>query len=205
MTTPHSELTILIPIYVATPDLYPIITRCLDSIKKHYPDIKTVLLDDASPFPPLDWDIAITHYKNAGYVKSVNSLLAFWGSTAKDRDIAIVMNDDMVLHAGCLDRFKDIAGRVIASPADTASSPDDTFGSIFGITKEAYGVLGGLDEKYHHFFADKEYYLKAKKCEVKIIKWHDIVIDHIESATYKALGNKDELLEKDNLTFNNKA
>lgn len=186
------SIEILIPIYVCDPSLYPVIQSCIDSLEEHYPQIPRILIDDASPLPiPKSWGITLRNDENMGYTATVNRLLQ-----ASKADIIIVANDDLHFKAGDLDRFRDLDGLVIASPRDTASSPDDRFGSIFGMTRETLQKLGYLNESYKHFWSDLDYYNRAKDAGVTIIKWNDILIDHPESSTFKTL-NKEELLAID--------
>lgn len=191
---------IILPVYIATPALYPIINRCLESLHEYYPDISVRVVDDGSPEAfPQEWleyiDVIQKQFDNRGYVRTVNHGLA-----SSEADILIVANDDLVFKKGDLDRFYGLADMVIASPADTASSPDDRFGAIFGMTRNTYMLLGPLDESYVHFYADLEYYDRAKQTGVTIEKWPEIVVDHSESATYKHV-NKNELLAKDEKTY----
>lgn len=184
---------ILFPLYYCDPALFLPIELCFSSLNACYPGIPKLIVDDASPIDlPPHWEIDDTNVVNMGFTKTVNRLLEL--STA---DIIIICNDDVVFHPGCLDRFFDLPDNVIASPADTASSDMDGFGCCWGMTRATYEKLGDLDEKFVHFFSDTDYWRRAEAAGVEIIKWKDIVLSHPESATYKALGTKEALLEAD--------
>lgn len=190
----ESPIAILVPLYVCDNSLYPIITRFFDSLNKYYPDIPIYVVDDASPLPH-GFPVTVRNETNLGFTKTVNKLLEL----AKE-DIMIIANDDLVIGPGQLDSFKSLKDNQIASPRDTASSPDDKFGSIWGMTRKTYKKLGPLDEQYRNFYSDVEYYNRAKRKKVEIVKWNDIVIEHIESATYKTL-DKEKLLEQDRIIW----
>lgn len=190
-------VSFVVPIYYCDPTLYLPIVRCLSSITPYtYVGHDYVFIDDASPLSlPPEWPITWTSNTNQGFTKSVNLGLesAF---AVDDVDIVIVMNDDIEMTPDCFDRFKEISGLQIASPADTASSPDDRFGACWGMTREVYELLGPLNEEYKHFFSDVDYYERALEAGVEIIKWKDIVLNHSESSTFKTL-DKESLLNED--------
>lgn len=187
-----TKIQLLVPLYIPESSLYPIIERFYSSLTENYPDLEIITSDDCSPLPiPEIPGVLYRQIKNLGYTANVNFLLK--KSTAEK---VIVCNDDVVIGAGQLDWIHKVNGLAIGSPRDTASSPDDTFGCIFGITKEVIKKIGYLDERYKHFFSDKDYYMRAKKAGIDIVKFSDVLIDHTESATYKTL-NKQELLTKD--------
>lgn len=190
---------VIVPVYLSQPSLYPIVERCLQSLRDTHPDFKILLVNDASPLPvPDNWqelcDTYLSFDENKGYVGTVNQALS-----AATGDIIVVANSDLFFKAGDLERFTALPDHTIASPADTASYPDDRFGAIFGLTRATYEFLGPLDSRYKHFYADNEYYERAKTKGVSIIKWYDIVIEHAEGATYKTI-DKEALLEADWIT-----
>lgn len=186
------NVQLLVPLFIPDPSLYPIIERFYDSLAENYPDLDIITSDDCSPLPlPELRGTVYLQPTNLGYTANVNFLLK--KSTA---DKVIVCNDDVVIGKGQLDWIQKVNGLMIGSPRDTASSPDDTFGCIFGLTREVLDKIGYLDEKYKHFYSDKIFYSKAKEAGVEVVKFNDIVIDHVESATFKML-DKAVLLEED--------
>ncbi len=196
----HSSCILVVPLYINHESLYPIVERFFDSLKEHYPDLDLVTVDDASPLPH-DFKVTVKNEDNFGFTTTVNHglLKAFHDPEV---NIVIVANDDLTFKAGDLERFFELDSTkpIIASPMDTSASSDDRFGSIWGITRAAYEKLGPLDARYKHFYSDMEYYLRAKKKGVEIIKWYDITVEHPESATYKHVA-KEELLEEDRKTY----
>lgn len=106
------------------------------------------------------------------------------------------MNDDITLKKGDLDRFLLIDSLGIFSPKTVDEGEGDRFGSIWGMNRQTYKILGNLDERFPHFFSDTEYYNRAKKYGFKITKWYDVVIDHESSATYNKLENREEIYQE---------
>lgn len=192
------KVAVVVPLYINHPSLYPIVSEFFDSLSDNYPDIELIVIDDASLLAHY-FPVTILNKENEGFTKTVNKGLK-WVFTMLNYDIAIVLNDDLVIQKGDLDRFFSLEGTTIASPRDTASDDTDKWGAIWGITKEAYKLLGALDDKYHHYYSDVDYYDRAKKKGVTIIKWNDICVLHRESSTFQTL-DKDTLLEEDKIIW----
>lgn len=192
----NNHVSIVVPLYYASPILYKPIAECFCSIAELKGRKQVLVIDDASPIE-VPFRYTHTNSSNLGFTKTVNR-----GLKVADGAILIVMNDDVLITQECFDRFSrlDPNKLIIASPADTASSPDDRFGSCWAITRAAYNLLGPLDERYKNFYSDREYYDRAKAQGVQIIKWHDIVLEHPESSTYKLL-DKASLLHEDQLQY----
>jgi GT2 family glycosyltransferase len=188
-------VSVVVPIYYCDTALYSPIQRCLDSLSGR--DVELVTVDDSSPLDiPPHWPITCHNIKNLGFTATVNK-----GLSIATGDILVVMNDDIEMDQKCLDRYSTLKGQLIASPADTSSSPDDRFGACWGMTREAYGLLGPLNETYRHFFSDRDYYDRAKALGVEVVKWRDIVLSHPESSTYNKL-DKEALLTADLERYN---
>lgn len=184
-------MVIIIPLYYCDQSLYLTIDKCLKSLKKYW-DNGLCVIDDCSPLPlPPHWPIMIRNDKNLGYVKTVNK-----GLMASTADIIIVANDDLEFEDGQIEKFLEIDNIGIYSPRDTASGNLETFGAIFGMDRETFNKMGLLNEKFKNYFSDRDYYEKAKKLDIPVIKWFDIVVKHNESSTFKLL-DKDKLFKED--------
>jgi len=194
-----NNFTVIVPLYFNVPELYLVINNCLTSLLEHYPDVQTVVVDDGSPLDASHWYPDIKHEVNTGFTKTVNDGLEYWYENNLST-VAVVANDDLIFHQGCLDRYNDVEGLGVWFPNTIDGGDLKTFGSIWGITRETYKKIGGLNESMKHFYSDKEYYERAVKNKVPITKWSDIVLNHIESATYKTLP-KSHLMEEDLKNF----
>jgi|GEM_PF-4501405 len=185
---------IVCPIYYK-PELYLTIDKCLKSIKRHYPDWTLITLDDCSPtYSP--FPTTIQNGTNMGYTYSVNRLLE---EGFKTSDIVIILNDDVELRSGDLSKFKTIKDGIY-SPPDTASGSLETFGCCWGLNKATFEKMGKLDERFVNYFSDMEYFERAKKLGVPVVKWSEPRIIHHESSTFN-LVDKDELFERDFATY----
>jgi GT2 family glycosyltransferase len=192
------KISIVVPIYYKS-ELYLTIEKCLDSIEKYYPDFHLITLDDCSPTKS-PFKTTLKNEKNMGFTASVNKLLK---EAFKTADIVIVANDDLEFKEGDLDHFKEIENiDGIYSPRDTASGNLDTFGAIWGMNKNTYKKLGPMNEKFVNYFSDADYYNRAKKIGLPVVKWKDVVVTHHESSTFN-LVNKKELYEKDQKNIGN--
>lgn len=182
------KTSIIVPIFYK-PELYLTIKNCLDSLKKYYPDLELITIDDSIEDCP--FECTYKNKENLGYVKTINK-----GLEISKGDILIVANDDLTFSRNVIDPLLYIKGLTIASIQDTAGTLDNRFGCIFAMTREVYDLLGGFDERFRNFFADRDYYNKAIKNKVNVVKFFDKTIEHIESATFKRI-NKDELFDND--------
>ena len=188
-TTKHTKIDCVVPLYVNDSSLYPIINDFFESMKL-YPDIRLIVIDDCSLLPTLNWPITLRNEKNLGFTATVNR-----GLSMTTADVIIVLNDDLKIKKGDLDRYY-LIGEGIYSPRDTASDNTDRFGAIWGMDRETYEKMGNLNEKYKHYFSDLDYYNRAKEKGIPVLKWHDLVVEHKESATYKHR-DKDKLFTED--------
>jgi glycosyltransferase involved in cell wall biosynthesis len=184
------RIDVIIPLYFCDLSLYPVIRDCLGSLKEHYPELNVIVVDDCSPLEH-DFSVTARNDTNLGYTATVNR-----GLSLSTGDVVIVANDDLLFKSGDLDRFRELKGLGIFSPSDSASGNLETFGCIWGMTQQTFKKMGLLDERFKHFYSDREYYERAKKLNVPVVKWKDIVIEHRESATYNKL-DKDKLLGED--------
>jgi glycosyltransferase involved in cell wall biosynthesis len=197
MNTKHgSNLSIVVPLYVPHVQVIPIIQDFFNSLSLHYPEAQVIVIDDCSP---VDHPFSATHRnsENLGFSGNVNVGLAF-----ATNDILIVANDDLIINQGDLDGFivMDSDDLWIYSPLDSASSSDNSFGCLWGMSRTTYKLLGGLDTRCKHYFSDKLYYKKAIDSGVKIIKDTSIVVTHKESSTYNLI-DKSDLFDKDLETY----
>lgn len=184
------SVDIIVPVYLCSPSLYPVIERCLRSIEFYYPDFNLILIDDCSPMElPDHWKkkakIFHRNKTNLGFTATVNK-----GLDLSKSKVIILANDDLNFNMGDLDFYRELKDNIIAAPMDTASASNDRFGSIWGMTRNTYKKIGKLNEEYKHFYSDLDYYERAKKNDVKIKKYYEIVVEHMESATYSQLDKK---------------
>ena len=150
------------------------------------------MIDDCSPEPP-PWLMTWKNEKNLGYTATVNGGLGF---AFQDADIVIVANDDLEFREGDLDKFLTLKKKGIYFPSDSASGDLECFGSIWGMNKKTYKILGKLNENYKHFFSDRDYYERAIKKGIPVVNWPEIVVKHHESATYNTI-DKSSIYKKD--------
>jgi len=173
--TKSGKIDILVPLYLNHPSLYPIITEFFNSIPKKF---NIIVCDDCSPLPLLpEWPVKYRNDTNKGFTANVNRLLSL--STA---DIMIVANDDLKF-----DNNLDWAYKTngIYFPRDSASANLDIFGAIWAIDRKSFEKLGYLDEKLPHYGSDREYYQRAIKLGVPVVKISNVCVEHREGMTYK--------------------
>ncbi len=180
-------LSIVIPIFFNKLELYQVIDNCINSVKEFYPDEELILIDDCSPLPCDDWPITYRKDTNTGFTQTVNE-----GLKRATSDKIVIMNDDIILQKGDLDKFYTME-EGIYSPKTTDEGEGDRFGSIWGMNRQTFEKMGYLDINYPHYFSDTEYYNRAKTLNISIVKWANIVVDHIGKATYKGMEHDRDL------------
>jgi GT2 family glycosyltransferase len=192
---------IIIPVY-ATQELEPIILKSLASVK-NVTDRSICYVDDASPvqldFQPTGGDIVCRNRDNVGYTGAVNMGLKFAMTTRYQ--VFVVMNDDIFLEDHQLDWVDACGEHMIISPKTIDEGSGDMFGSIWAVHRSVIETIGYLDERLKHYFSDTEYYHRAKKKGITIVKREDIVIDHLGGATYKTREDKNELYDHDQQAY----
>lgn len=172
--------SIIIPLYLDRIDLYPIIDRCIKSYKPAE-GRELILMDDASPLSCEDWPITFQNPKNLGYTGNCNK-----GVEIATGDKLWIVNDDVEFNDEILVKLDDIEDGTIYLPK-WAGEPFDThnkFGFFYGMTRDTWDKLGGLDTNMKHFFSDLDMWKRANKEGVRIEKW-DIEVFHYSGATYR--------------------
>ena len=200
------KLSLIIPLYYNDLELYQIIMRCLKSIPLDSELLELIIVDDASPLDVDDFKeylngapgIWLTNEKNLGYTNTVNR-----GLLTSTGDVLVIMNDDITLKVGQLDRFLTIHNQPgIFSPKTNDEGRGDKFGAIWGMNRATFEIMEPLCPTLPHFFSDAAYYDRAKELRVPIVKWKDMVVEHVGGATYKHI-NKEELYAKDHENYRN--
>ena len=181
------SISIVVPLYYL-PELHYTIDKFFRSLDENYRDVPLIVFVDCSPSDH-PFNISHKNEKNLGYVKSVNI-----GLKLSNTDIVIVMNDDLVIKKGDLDPFFEI-GDGIYCPQDSCSSYWPHSGACFAMNRKTLKKMGYLNEEYKHFFADREYWLKADELGIPIVKLNKICIEHPGSATFNLLDKRKIYLE----------
>lgn len=162
--------SLIIPAYWATPELFDMTQRCLDSVKDE--DLQIILAAANQPY---------TVNTNAGLKAAIG-------------DILIVGNNDLIFHKGWLEALLGVLeGYDIATCwssdqdviLEDRIEEDAKFGSLFAMKRKVYEQLGGFDEQFKGYFADDDYRRRAIEAGFKIGKKLNLVVEHKAKATYK--------------------
>lgn len=167
-----SKVSLILPAYHYSEDLYETTVSCLDSVW-HEP-IQLILIADDQP-----------------YTVNVNA-----GLRAATGDVLVVGNNDLVFENGwlaqllpLLDAGYDIATCWTSDQKDVRIEEriedNAKFGSLFAMTRKAYEILGPLDEQFRGYFSDLDYRRRALDAGLKIGKNLSLVVEHEAKATYK--------------------
>ena len=171
-------VSVVIPLYFSDLSQYGTIKKCFESLKDL--NIELIVIDDASPMPTEDFPTTFRNKKNLGYTATVNK-----GLEETTGDVLIIANQDLVFTEELIERFRDIDDGIYSPmTSDAGNSEENLFGSIWGMTRFVYKSIGALEPRLKHFFSDKDYYLKAKDKNIKIIKWEDLVVEHDGGSAY---------------------
>lgn len=180
--------SVIIPLFFDRIELYPIINKCFESYKPQE-GWELIAVDDGSPLAcPDEWPIAFKHSENYGYTFAVNT-----GVSKSNGENIWIVNDDVVFNDEILSKMDDLEEDTIYLPRwGKDSMDDDKFGFFYGMTRNTWDKLGGLDETMPHYFSDLDMWKRAKQMGIKITKW-DVVVNHFSGATYQ--GNQQRFLE----------
>jgi GT2 family glycosyltransferase len=144
---------------------------------------------------------------NVGYVGAVNRGLA-----AAAGDVLIIGNSDLIFLPGWLQALIDPLKEGYDISSIRTTEPDGwstedriedaaKFGCLFAITRRVYQTLGGLDQRFRHYFADTDYRRRALNAGFHIGKNHGGLVAHRGSATYRLADPNGLRFHKDQTTF----
>lgn len=171
-------ISIIIPLYLADMRQYATIKRCFDSLKDSGFEGELIVVDDASPITSHEFPTTLRHHDNTGFTRAVND-----GLRLATGDILVIANQDIVFTKELLEKFEKVYFGIY-SPKTVDEGSGDYFGSIWGMNRKAYQLLGELNPRLAHYFSDKDYYRRAKAKGVPIIKWN-LMVEHEGSNAYE--------------------
>jgi glycosyltransferase involved in cell wall biosynthesis len=192
------KVSIIIPFYFSNIEKYRIYSDCFESLEKYRkPNHELIVVDDCSPLDH-DFYTTVRNNPNKGYTGTVNE-----GLKKATGDILVVANDDILFTDELMEKLETIKDNQICLPTwlGEPKSDDDRFGFFWGLTRKTFEKLGLLDESMKHYFSDLDYYMRAKKAGVEIVKWWDTPVYHYSGATY---GNNNKLYEVDKEAYRKK-
>jgi GT2 family glycosyltransferase len=207
MSSPTTSL--VIPVYSANLELLRIAHDCLSSLSTDRPS-EVIVVDDGSPFPYAPGSDAIRLIAldfNHGYVAAVNK-----GIAAANGDIIIVGNSDLIFFKGWLGHLLDPFADGYDITTIRTTEPDGwttedfresgaKFGCIFALSRRVYTSIGGLDERFLHYFADTDYRHRAIQAGFLVCKNHRGLIGHRGAATYGVVHAQPSRFLDDRRTF----
>lgn len=205
------KTSLIIPAYLANPDLVHMTANCVLSLRSARPD-EVILVNDGSPYgfnsstlEPLYsgglLDKRINREKNGGYIAAIND-----GLKAATGDVLILGNNDLIFKEGWLEALLkplhegyDISTVWTSDQAvvlSDAVEEEAKFGSLFAMTRKVYETLGGFDPQFRDYFGDLDYRRRALDAGFKIGKNLNFVVQHGAKATYKQVDPNDDRYQR---------
>lgn len=189
------KVSLVITSYHSDEAMVELTRKCIASLKYGRPD-EVILVDDASPireeFEGIDRHVR--RLLNGGFPKCANT-----GFMAANGEVIILSNNDIEYTPGWLEGILkplnegyDIS-TILVSDADGYVLEDkitegDKYGSLWAITRKAYGKVGGFDESFElGTHEDLDHRRRALDMGLKIGKYHGALVEHVGRATMDKL------------------
>jgi GT2 family glycosyltransferase len=190
------DVSIILPNYAIDEEVEGYVEKCLDKLIEHTDmnRVQFIVIDNGSPRenPRLKElaDIYIRKDFPMGYARAVNC-----GFTLADGEWIVVLNNDLFLQAGWLDKmiedYQSTPGGVLA-PFDYPMSPgpivmDKHWYSLILMSKKVRNEVGYFDETMNYRFHDQDYSCRVKSAGYEVMRTPNVVVAHINSATYNKM------------------
>lgn len=129
-----------------------------------------------------------------GYARAVNLGLAL-----ATGDILIIANNDLILPHGWLDGMLQDYQEGTLAPQDMSVDPiiyeDAHWFSLVMMGRDTFTKVGYLDELINYRFHDQDYSIRVKKAGLPVRRTGKVVVQHVNSATYKKMNRNEDPAE----------
>lgn len=192
------KTSIILPSYVIDEEVYGYLKRCLEAIKAHTTDYELIIIDNGSKFGKEEMKAAADKYIERdypmGYARAVNLGLAL-----AEGEYLCIINNDLFAPDKWLDILIRDYGQTkggIMSPMDRKSNVgivyDEHWFSCILMNRETFTKVGYLDELINYRFHDQDYSIRVKKAGLEVMRTGNVVVEHINSATYSKMGRNED-------------
>lgn len=144
-------------------------------------------------------DIYIHKDYPMGYARAVNC-----GLSLADCDYLLIANNDLVLPEGWLDKMlSDYQGGLLAPLDQEFQNPEEKiyedmhWFSFVLLDRETFKKVGYLDESIPFRFHDQDYSIRVKKAGYPVRRTGKVIVNHINMATYNAMGRPQDKEEEE--------
>jgi O-antigen biosynthesis protein len=205
------KASIILPNYCPNDEVRGYCMDFLESLDKHTDREKYqfVVVENGSYTKELEdrADIYIHKDKPMGYARAVNLGLA-----VSDHDTLLIMNNDLVLPEKWLEILTDdYQGGILAPLDDQWRNPekriyeDAHWFSLVMMDRHTFSRVGYLDESLPYRFHDQDYSIRVKKLGFPVRRTGNLIVKHINMATYNAMGRPQDREEEAEMRRRHKA
>lgn len=200
--TPSKKISIILPNYCPDQQVAEYLTKFIISLMNNTPmPYQLIVVENGSHTPKLKEaaDIYIHKYDAIGYARAVNIGLAI-----ADGDIFVIMNNDLEVPPNWL---KTMLGQYEGGTLAPIDHPiqieglieDSHWFSMIMFDRKTFNKVGYLDESLPYRFHDQDYSIRVKKAGLPVRQTADVVVSHINSATYSKMGRNEDPAEREEM------
>lgn len=202
-------VTIILPTYCPTGEIQGYMNACVADLANTPRDLYSLIVVEQGlrvyPHEVLRPDLYLYAYDPLGYARAVNL-----GVALADTEFICVLNNDLFVLSptwlgDLISEFRSIEsyGKVVGvlSPVESYSAGDhivydESWWSCVLLSRYRYLALGGLDDQLLNYrFHDQDFSIRAKKEGWEVCRTGRVVVRHVNSATYDAMGKPKETEE----------
>lgn len=195
-------ISIILPNYCPDPQVAEYLTKFLNTFLANTPmPYQLVVVENGSHTPALsDISHIYIHKKDPiGYARAVNIGLAI-----ADGDIFVIMNNDLEVPPDWLKTMlKQYEGGILAPvdhPMEVEGIIEDShWFSMVMLDRETFNKVGYLDESLPYRFHDQDYTIRTKIKGLPVRQTADVVVSHVNSATYAKMGRNEDPKEREEM------
>jgi len=191
-------ITLVLPNYAPDEEVRSKSLEFLRNLKEatDMSQVQFIVVENGSYTPELEAaaDIYVHKEEPIGYARAVNI-----GWSMADGDYIVTLNNDLMMPAGWLEQMlKDYQPGTLA-PQDVNAPgiiEDSHWFSLVLMDRETFTKIGYLNEIINYRFHDQEYSIRVKKAGLKVNRTGNVVVDHINSLTYRKMKRNEDPAER---------
>lgn len=200
------KTSIILPSYVIDKTVHEYLKRCLENLEKNTDrsSYQLVIVDNGSiagsDLMKSKADVYVRKDEPMGYARATNLGLAM-----SSGDYLCILNNDLFVPQNWLpDMIRDyesISKAGTIAPMEGVPEKrlyyDSHWFSLVLFSRKVFTEIGYLDESINYRFHDQDYSIRVKKAGYEVLRTGNVVVEHINSATYGKMKRNEDPAERE--------